>query len=130
MRREIFTLVTDVTGLDGISDAYFARDFGGCDMQVPTATKIAGPRGKPAPWGHLLPLWADSLRFGRAEIRLAAARGCLGWPDCSGVDNDNCSHPRAPCPWGAVDLSGSYRLVRVGAGTLRDLQVIRSGETR
>ena len=47
--REIFTLVTDLTGLDEISDAYFARDFGGWDMQVPTATKIAGPRGKPAP---------------------------------------------------------------------------------
>ena len=104
---EIFALVTDVTGLDEISDAYFARDFGGWDMQVPTATKIAGPRGKPAPWGHLLPLWADSFRFGRAEIRLAAARGCLGWPDCSEVDNDNYSHPRAPRPHGTVDLSGS-----------------------
>lgn len=64
---EMLPPVTDVTGSDDISDAYFARDFGGWDMQVPTATKIAGPWGKPAPWGHLLPPWADSFRFGRAE---------------------------------------------------------------
>jgi hypothetical protein len=55
---EILTPVTDVTGSDDISDAYLASDFGGWDMQVPTATKIAGPRRKPASWGHLLPPWA------------------------------------------------------------------------
>jgi hypothetical protein len=60
--RKILTPVTDVTGSDDISDAYFARDFGGWDMQVPTATKIAGLRRKPASWGHLLPPWAHSFR--------------------------------------------------------------------
>jgi hypothetical protein len=37
---EILAPVTDVTGSDDISDAHFARDFGGWDVQVPTATKI------------------------------------------------------------------------------------------
>ena len=44
--RKILTPVTDVTGSDDISDAYFARGFGGWDMQVPTATKVTGPRGQ------------------------------------------------------------------------------------
>jgi hypothetical protein len=39
---EILAPVTDVTGADDISDAHFARDFGGWDVQVPTAAKIAG----------------------------------------------------------------------------------------
>ena len=47
---KIFALVTDVTGLDEISDAYFARDFGGWDMQVPTATKSPA-QGETCPLG-------------------------------------------------------------------------------
>ena len=58
---EILTPVTDVTGSDEISGAYFARDFGGWDMQVPTATNIAGPREPPpgppsAAMGSFIPL--------------------------------------------------------------------------
>jgi hypothetical protein len=116
---KIVTPVTNVTGSDDISDAYFARDFGGWDMQVPTATRIAGPKGKAASW-------ATCCRHPAGGIA-----GRLGWLDLQRGRRDNCSHPRAPCPWGAGDLSGSYDPVGVGAAvTRRDLQVIRSSETR
>jgi hypothetical protein len=69
--REIFTPVTDVTGLDEISDAYFARDFGGWDMQVPTATKIAGPGGGNLPPG------ATYCRYG--PIHSASVVPKSGW---------------------------------------------------
>jgi hypothetical protein len=107
--RKIPTPVTDVTGSDEISGACFARDFGGWDMQVPTATKIAGPRGKPVPWGHILPPWADSFRFGRAKIRRAASRGRPGLPDLQRVDMTTAHTRGRHARRGAVDLSGSYR---------------------
>jgi len=99
-------------------------------MQVPTATKIAGPKGKAASWAtccrHGLIISLRSCRHPAGGIA-----GRLGWLDLQRGRRDNCSHPRAPCPWGAGDLSGSYDPVGVGAAvTRRDLQVIRSSETR
>jgi len=40
--RKSLTPVTDVTGSDDISDAYFARDFGGWDMQAPLPPRSPG----------------------------------------------------------------------------------------
>jgi hypothetical protein len=110
--------------------AHICARLWGLGHAGPHRHKVAGPRGKAALWAHFLPPWADSFRCSRAEIRLAAARGCLGCPGCSGVDMTT-AMPGVPCPCDTLDLSGSYRFApRQCAMTLHDFQVVHSGETR
>jgi hypothetical protein len=97
--RKILTPVTDVTGSDDISDAYFARDFGGLGHAGPHRHQDRRPQVETCLLGPPTAAMGSFIPLGRAEIRQAASRVVSVDRICSGVVVTT-AHTRGAMPVG------------------------------